>query len=305
MAVPDFQTLMRPILELHEDGSEKDRAPLKEALAQRFELTDEERAELLPSGGQRLFDNRIGWSLTHLAHAGLIDRPRRGVTCITDRGRQVLTDHPNRVDMSVLNQFDEYLEFRGAGKRDAHQPTPVASDDSSTPEERLQVAHQELTAALIEDLRDRVLAVDPDQFERLVIDLLVAMGYGGSRSEAGQRLGRSGDEGIDGVIREDRLGLDAIYVQAKRWDPSRSVGRPDVQAFVGALQGQRASKGVFITTAGFSSGAKDYATGIGSHVVLIDGHELAELMIEHDVGVSTRQTYEIKRLDEDYFAELA
>ena len=149
-----------------------------------------------------------------------------------------------------------------------------------------------------------MLAVDPDKFERLVIDLLVAMGYGGSRTEAGERLGRSGDEGIDGVIREDRLGLDAIYVQAKRWDPSRSVGRPDVQGFVGALQGQRATKGVFLTSAGFSSGAKAYATGIGSHIVLIDGYELAELMIEHDVGVSTRQTYETKRLDEDYFNEL-
>lgn len=305
MPIPDFQTLMRPVLEAHEDGGERSRGPLLEDLAQRFELTEEERAERLPSGTQRRFDNRLAWTTTHLAQAGLLERPRRGVTRLTDRGRQVLREEPARVDISVLNRFPEYLRFRGAATSDgqaASGETNLGGSSEATPEEAMQAAYTELNAAVAEELLAKVLGCDSAFFEQLVVDVLIAMGYGGSKAEAGERLGQSGDGGIDGVIREDLLGLDAIYLQAKRWDPSRAVGRPEVQAFVGALQGARTSKGVFITTSQFSSQAQQYAASINAPVVLIDGRRLARLMIEYGVGVTVRQTYYLKRIDEDYFA---
>lgn len=304
MAIPDFQTLMRPIVELHASGEDFDRGPLRDALADLFELTQDEREELLPSGRQRRFDNRVAWALTHLYHAGLLERPRRGVTRITDRGRQVLDEHSDRIDMSVLNNFAEYREFRSGGTSDDEpddRGAPIGDD--ATPEEVLEAAHQTLTDALAQELRDKLVDSDPAFFEQVVVDVLVAMGYGGSHRDAGQRLGRTGDAGIDGVIREDALGLDAIYLQAKRWDPSRTVGRPEIQGFVGALHGARASKGVFLTTARFSRDAIDYAESVTPRVVLIDGRELAHLMIEHGVGVTTRRRYELRRIDEDYFLE--
>lgn len=299
MSIPDFQALMRPVLEIHADGRDHERAPLRKELAERFELSGDEQAELLPSGNQRVFDNRLGWALTYMTKAELLIRPRRGVTRITDRGRQVLQQHPDRVDRSVLNQFDEFRGFLSRPNTPTDEPATTRDDD--TPEEAIERAHEQLTAALAEAALEKVLDADPAFFEQLVVDVLLAMGYGGSKAEAGERLGRAGDEGLDGVIREDRLGLDAIYLQAKRWDPSRAVGRPDVQAFAGALQGARASKGVFITTSTFSQQAKDFASSINSRVVLIDGQQLARLMIEHGVGVAVRHTYQIKRLDEDYF----
>lgn len=301
MAIPDFQTLMRPVLEEHAHGQDVTRAPLRETLAEAFQLTDEERAELLPSGNQRRFDNRLAWTLTHLVRAGLLTRPRRGVTRITERGQEVHAENPDRVDMNALNQFEEYLQFRGLAAED--DPTGASSEtaDEDTPEEAIERAHGELTTALADELLDKILEADPVFFEQLVVDLLMAMGYGGSRAEAGERLGQSGDGGLDGVIREDRLGLEAIYLQAKRWDPKRSVSRPDVQAFAGALQGAHASKGVFITTAIFSSQARDFARSINARVVLVDGPQLTRLMIEHGVGVTTRQSYHLKRVDQDYF----
>jgi restriction system protein len=302
MPIPDFQTLMLPVLEVHADGEDWVRAPLRDALAARFDLTADERAEMLPSGNQRRFDNRLAWTLTHLAQAGLLVRPARGVTRITDRGRAVLAEHRDRVDMGVLNDFEEYRAFRSAGSRSPSNGDRPAVTVDDTPEEAIEAAHQQLTAALADDLLDKMLQAEPDFFEQLVVDVLVAMGYGGSKTDAGQRLGRSGDGGLDGVIREDRLGLDVIYVQAKRWDPSRPVGRPDVQAFAGALQGARASKGVFITTTTFSRQAQDFADSLAVRLILVDGVELARLMIEHGVGVTVRQTYELKRVDEDYFA---
>lgn len=294
---------MRPTLELHADGQEMTAAALRDALAEKMGLTDEDRAELLPSGSQRRFDNRLAWTTTHLRHAEALTRPRRGVTRITDRGLELLRDYPDRVDVSVLSNFPEYQRFRGATRPPSARGADAASSvDAVTPEESIQSAHAEITAALAEELLSKTLQCDPQFFEQLVVDLLIAMGYGGSKAEAGERLGQSGDGGIDGVIREDLLGLDAIYLQAKRWDPARHVGRPELQAFVGALQGQRASKGVFITTAYFSSQATTYVQSISARVVLIDGRELARLMIRHGVGVSVRETFELKRIDEDYFA---
>lgn len=302
MTIPDFQTMMRPILEVHAFGGDVDRKTLRDAVAEKFSLTEEERSELLPSGGQRRFDNRIAWALTHLTHADLLERPARGVTRITERGSKVLHDNPSRVDMAVLRAFPEYREFRRGSDADESDATP-SDTTASTPEETLEEAFTTLTDTLAQDLRDKLADGSPEFFEQVVVDVLVAMGYGGSRAAAGKRLGKTGDAGIDGVIREDALGLDAIYLQAKRWDPSRTVGRPDIQAFVGALHGVRASKGVFITTAKYSSEAKDYAENVTPRVVLIDGQELAHLMIEHGVGVSTRRRYELKRIDEDYFFE--
>ena len=303
--IPDFQSLMRPILAAHADGADHARAPLRDELARYFELSEEERAELLPSGSQRRFDNRIAWALSHLTHAGLLERPARGVTRLTERGQEVLNAHPEEVDLSVLNQFEEYRRFRsGSDAEDDQEAGPVAAPSpGDTPEETIEAAFAALRDALASELREKLAESTPDFFEQVVVDLLIAMGYGGSRREAGERLGQSGDMGIDGVIREDTLGLDAIYLQAKRWAPTRAVGRPDIQGFVGALHGARASKGVFITTSRFSREAREYAESVTPRVVLIDGRELASLMIDHGVGVVARQQYMVKRLDEDYFVE--
>jgi restriction system protein len=304
--IPDFQSLMPPILKYHASGEDRPRRALVEHLATKFDLTDEERRELLPSGTQRRFDNRVAWSLSHLTHAGLLERPARGVTRITERGIDILARHPDRVDLSVLNEFEEYREFRSPSGDDRQippqHPTGTPESDAS-PEETIETAVDSLKTALAHDLRSKLASSSPVFFEQVVVDLLLAMGYGGSKREAGERLGQSSDMGIDGVVREDILGLDAIYLQAKRWDPSRTVGRPDVQGFVGALHGARASKGVFLTTARFSREAKDYAATVTPRVVLIDGAEMTRLMIDHGVGVVARQSYTLNRIDEEYFLE--
>jgi len=311
MAIPDFQTLMRPLLEAHESRSEWERGPLRDWLADRFELSQDERTELLPSGKQRRFDNRVAWSTTHLYQAGLLDRPRRGVTRLTGRGQEVLRARPNRVDMSVLNEFEEYRQFRQRSRSDDEDAT-VSNDQGvntsatlsdQTPEEVVEAAFEQIEASLGAELLEHLMEGTPEFFEQVVVDLLLAMGYGGSRRDAGERLGQTGDMGIDGVIREDILGLDAVYLQAKRWDPQRTVGRPEVQGFFGALHGARASKGVFITTSRFSREAREYADGVTPRVVLIGGNRLAQLMIAHNVGVTVRQRYELKRIDVDYFDE--
>ena len=307
MAVPDFQTLMRPLLSLHEGGQERTLAVNRETLADAFELSEEEREERLPSGRQRTFDNRVVWATTYLVQTACLERPRRGVTRVTDRGRQVLRDNPERVDLHVLAQFPEYDEFRSRGRTQRPTRTEGETDrggEPATPVEAMESAYSQLRAALAEELRASVLGRDDRFFEDLVLDVLTAMGYGGSREDASERLGRTGDQGIDGVIREDRLGLDVIYLQAKRWDPSRPIRRPDIQAFVGALQGARANKGVFLTTSRFTDDAREYVERVQPRVVLIDGRELAELMIDHGVGVSPpRRVFELRRLDEDYFSE--
>jgi restriction system protein len=272
-------------------------------LADQFELTDAEREERLPSGAAKKFANRVGWATTYLFRTGLLDRPRRAVYSITDRGRAILDQNPERVDLSVLSQFPEFDEMRGKHREGA--PVPVAPqlsiETESTPEETIDSAYAQHRKALEQDLLDRIRRQSPAFFEQLVLDLLQAMGYGGSRADAAERLGRSGDEGLDGVIWEDRLGLDLVYVQAKRWQGV--VGRPVIQAFVGALQGKRAPKGVMITSSAFSKEARQYADNVSPRVVLVDGERLASLMVEHDVGVSEMTHYALKRVDADYFGD--
>jgi restriction system protein len=250
--------------------------------------------------------NRVAWAKTHLKAAGLIESPRRAFYRITPRGQEVLKSHPNRVDLQILRTFPEYLEFR-SNKRDAGQQPGTAEaeslrdQDELTPEEHLEYGHQRMREELAIELLRRVKEASPAFFERLVVELLVAMGYGGSLQDAGKTVGRSGDGGIDGVIKEDRLGLDVIYVQAKRWEAT--VGRPELQKFAGALQGQRAKKGVFITTSDFSRDAEDFVARIDARIVLVNGSTLATLMIDHAIGVTPVASYEVKRIDSDYFDE--
>jgi restriction system protein len=306
VAIPDFQTLMRPLLELHADGGEKTQPELRDALARQFELTEEDLAEKLPSGAARTFVNRVAWASTHMKEAGLLVKPRRGISAITERGLTVLRQYPERVDMSVLDQFPEYVEFRtrSSGRRRVTQPQ--TSEElpltTSTPEETIDAAYRQIQTALAEDLLSRLVERDDRFFEDVVLDVLVALGYGGSKPDAAERVGRSGDGGIDGVIREDTLGLDAIYVQAKKWAPDRNVGPREIREFVGALQDVEASKGIFITTSSFSPDARELARR--RRIVLMDGLELATHMVGAGVGVASLQRYELKRLDEDYFTEI-
>jgi restriction system protein len=307
MAIPDYETLMLPVLRIAADGAEHKFRDVVERLATEFNLTASERQELLPSGTAFLFDNRVGWARTYLKQAGLLESSRRGFFKITGRGLELLKENPKKVDVGLLDRYPEFRDFR-TRRRDRQQTevrpfvqTPIQNfeEKDETPEDSLASAYDKIRKTLESDLLDQVKQSSPSFFERLVIDLLVRMGYGGSRQDAGRAIGRTGDGGIDGIIKEDRLGLDVIYVQAKRWD--NTVGRPEIQKFAGALQGQRARKGVFITTSTFSNDALEYAGGIESKIILIDGEKLAELMIDHNVGVSTVGTYELKRIDSDYF----
>ncbi|MCH7226768.1 restriction endonuclease [Haloferula sp. A504] len=302
MAIPDFQSLMRPLIEAHADGKEHQNRDLVQQLADQFGLTEEERREMLPSGRAKLFDNRVGWAKSHVVQAGLLESPRRAVSTITERGRQVLADNHERVDLGVLRQFEEYREFRNR-RKEATGETDSDDDanDDAPPEEMLENAYQRVRRQIEADLLRQVMDNPPDFMERVVVDLVVRMGYGGSRKDAGEALGKSGDEGIDGIIKEDPLGLDIIYLQAKRWEGS--VGRPEIQKFAGALQGQRARKGIFITTSNFTAEALEYVSRIDSKIILVDGTRLARLMFDHGIGVATASTYEVKRIDSDYFAE--
>ncbi len=300
MAIPDYQTIMLPLLTFLSDKKEHTLRESIDALADQFGLTDEERRELLPSGRQAAFDNRVGWARTYMKKAGLLVSTRRGCFQITDRGLAVLGKRPGKIDIPFLGQFPEFVAFRQRRDRTEESAEPEF-DDTQTPEEAMESAYQRARQGLASDLLQAVKGCSPAFFEQLVIDLLVKMGYGGTRRDAGQAIGRTGDEGIDGIIKEDRLGLDAVYVQAKRWDST--VGRPDIQKFAGALQGQRARKGIFITTSSFSQDARDYVSRIDSRIVLIDGNLLAQLMIDYDVGVATVASYALKRVDSDYFNE--
>lgn len=303
MAIPDYQTCMLPFLSHLADGSEHSLRETEEALAKQFGLTPAERAELLPSGQQGVFKNRIGWARTYLKKAGLIEAPKRAVFKITVRGQEVLTSKPVRIDSKYLEQWPEFIEFRDFSK-DSAEPSKVAepTQSSSTPEEAIEEAYQGLREQLAQELLAKILSCSPSFFEQLVVELLVKMGYGGSRKDAGERIGQTGDGGIDGIIKEDRLGLDTILIQAKRWQGS--VGRPEIQKFVGALQGQRARKGVFITTSYYTVDAIDYASRIDTKVVLIDGKQLAALMMDFDVGVAASAAYVVKRIDSDYFEDM-
>jgi restriction system protein len=306
MAVPDFQTMMRPLLVFVSDGGAHRTTDIRAALAAEFSLSEADLAEELPSRATKTFNNRVGWALTYLYRTGLLGRPKRSIYAITDRGRNILADEPARVDLKVLAQFPEFHAFRQARSDSASAPseTTTSHDSASagqTPEEQIESAYGSLRSALAAELLDRIHENTPAFFEQLVLDVLRQMGYGGLHEGAIERLGQSGDEGVDGVIREDALGLDLIYVQAKRW--INPVGRPEIQKFVGALHGKRAMKGVFITTSGFSAEAAAYADAVSPRVVLIDGDMLTRLMIDHDVGVSIVRTFAIKRIDLDYFSD--
>ena len=302
MAIPDFQTLMRPMLEFAADGKPHTMAETREALAAKFKLTEQERALLLPSGRQGVFLNRVAWARVYLQHAGLLDSPARGSLKISDLGRSALADIPERITISYLMKFPSFAEFRAPSRKQKLQSSEAVTDDESqTPEEILESAHSRLFAELAADVLTRVKECSPGFFENLVVELLLKMGYGGSREEAGKAVGASGDEGIDGVINEDRLGLDTIYLQAKRW--ANTVGRPDLQQFVGALHGKKASKGVFITTSKFSNEGRSYVASIEPKVILIDGELLAQLMVKFNVGVEPIVAYEVKKIDVDYFEE--
>lgn len=302
MAIPDYQACMLPFLLHLADGKEHTLSDSEESLAVHFKLTPAERAQLLPSGQQGMFRNRIGWARTYLKKAVLLESPKRGVFRITERGLKTLATNPPRIDIKFLEQFPEFIEFREISKPENGS---IASKErfpsKTTPEEAIELAHQGLREELAQELLSRILGCSPTFFEQLVVELLVKMGYGGSRRDAGERIGQTGDGGIDGIIKEDRLGLDVIFIQAKRWQGS--VGRPEIQKFVGALQGQRAKKGVFITTSFYTAEAVDYASRIDTKVVLIDGKQLAGLMIDFDVGVSAAASYVVKRIDSDYFEE--
>ncbi|MDR6491868.1 restriction endonuclease [Paraburkholderia sp. 22099] len=307
MPIPDYQTLMLSVLRAVADGQEYRFRNVVETLADAYQLTDEERNTLLPSGTAPLFDNRVGWARTYLKQAGVVESRKRGYFNITERGKSLLAQNPDRIDNSTLDQYPEFIAFRQK-KTSEVQATivpasqldvPTAEVAESTPEESFAQAYERLRINLETELLDQVRSSTPSFFERLVIDLLVAMGYGGSRQDAGSVIGRSGDGGIDGTIKEDKLGLDVIYVQAKRWEDT--VGRPEIQKFAGALQGQRANKGVFITTSTFTRDAKDYAGVIASKIILVDGDQLVKLMVDHNVGVSTISTFHIKKIDSDYF----
>ncbi|MBQ0050856.1 MAG: restriction endonuclease [Treponema sp.] len=298
--IPDYQTCMLPLLKYAADNKEHKLADAVEDLSDQFGLTADERKELLPSKTQEVIFNRIGWARTYMKKAGLLDDTRRGVFKITERGQAVLGENLERLSTKYLRKFDEFNEFQKKhNEKDSKSENDVISE--ATPEEMLEAGYTKLSENLVDDILVNIAKCSPSFFEHLVVDLLVHMGYGGSFSEAAQVVGKSGDEGIDGIIKEDKLGLDTIYIQAKRW--KGVVGRPEIQKFAGALLGQKASKGVFITTSSFTKEAEEYAASVDRKVVLIDGQKLASLMIEHNVGISTVRTFEIKRIDSDYFEE--
>ena len=300
MAIPGFQSLILPLLRLAGDGQEHQAQAARDTLANEFGLTDEERSRLLPSGTQRVFVNRVAWARPYLKQAGLLDSPKRGVFVITQRGQETLAEAPQAIDIKYLQRFPAFVEFR-KGHRKKSEEDEKERLSEATPEEAVSAAYKTLRSELEGEILNSVKNCSPAFLEKLVVDVLVKMGYGGSLQDAGRAVGRAGDEGIDGIIKEDRLGLGVIYLQAKRWD--NTVGRPEIQRFAGALQGKRAQKGVFITTSSFSAEAQEYARRIDTRVVLIDGAELASLMIDHNVGVSTVESYEIKKMDGEYFTE--
>lgn len=307
MTIPDYQTLMLPVLRVAADGEARV-AEVAEKVAYEFELSLDERDQMLPSGRQRVLHNRIHWAKFYMSKAGLIASTRRGWFVATDAGRALLAEKPERIDVERLLTVPSFAEFHRGGENsstETTEPEPITGirEAESTPEEQVEAAHVALHAALRDELIERILQNSPGFFEEVIVGLLVAMGYGGTRKHAATQLGRSGDGGVDGVINEDRLGFDRVYVQAKRYGASSTVGRPEVQGFVGSLVGLGATKGVFVTTSTFSSQATEFVRHLTQRVILLDGPRLADLMIEHNVGVRVSRAIEFKRLDEDYFSE--
>lgn len=306
MSIPDYQTLMLPALRALDDGAPRRSRDVITTLANEYGLTEEERTQMLPSGRIQLFSNRVHWAVTYLRHAGLADNPSRGLWRITDEGLRVLQERPSRIDNPFLRRYPAFLRWNTrstakAGDGAGDEPSDTVLEGSETPEELFERTWRTIRRQVAGDLLDQILTASPQFFERLVVHLLVAMGYGGTYAEAARVTRPTGDGGIDGIINEDRLGLDAIYVQAKRWDAT--VGRPEIQRFAGSLEGERARKGVFITTSSFTSDAVDYVERIDKRIVLIDGRRLADLMIEYGVGVTPNRQYVIPRIDFDFFEE--
>ncbi len=294
---------MLPLLEFISDGKEYKMRFVTDELAIKFGVTEEEQKELLPSGVAPIFYNRTAWAKTYLKKAGLIDSPKQGIVLISKRGLDVLKKKPSSINVKFLKQFSEFVEFQTSKREDEIETENNDEQSTQTPEELLETAYQKIRKSLASELINKVVELSPAFFEKLVVELLVKMGYGGSIKDAGKAMGKSGDEGIDGTIKEDKLGLDIIYIQAKRWKPGNVVGRPELQKFVGALAGQGAKKGIFITTSNFTKEAIEYTPRNETKIVLIDGHQLAQLMIDYNLGCTAQQTYEVKKIDSDYFGE--
>jgi restriction system protein len=302
MAIPDFQTLMKPLLVLSQNEQK-----FQESIAQvseDFSLTEEERDARVPSGRMSLMQNRVAWAITYLFKAGLVERKKRGYFSITESGQKTIEEDPEKITIAYLMQFPSFVEFRSQRKKGSKETAGVEVVDISilTPIEQIAKSHEELQGEVEQELLDRILSQSPEFFERLVVELLKAMGYAGDEFIA-EAVGKSGDGGIDGIIHQDSLGLEAVYIQAKRYDPSNSVGRPALQAFIGSLSGMSASKGVFITTSSFSSNVEPYLQSVPQRVITIDGNRLVELMVQHGVGVRKEQTYTVYRVDEDFFVD--
>jgi len=302
MTIPDYQSIMLPLLKYAGDNQEHTIREAIDHIADIFKLTEEDRKEVLPSGSQYIIDNRVGWARTYLKKAGLLESPKRSYFKITSLGLDVLKKNPTEINVKFLEQFPLFIEFRNTKKeKDENEEHEVETGSTQTPQELLEYGYQKIKKDLSQELLGYVKQSSPRFFERLVVELLLSMGYGGSRKDAGQAIGQSGDGGIDGIIKEDKLGLDVIYLQAKRWE--NVVGSKEIRNFVGSLVGQKANKGVFITTSGFTKDALEYVKTITHKVILIDGEMLTQLMIENNIGVSKVISYDIKKIDSDYFAE--
>lgn len=301
MALPDYQTCMLPLLAFFKDGAEHNSRETVEHLAQHFQLSEEECKELLPSGQQGVFNNRVGWARSYLKQAGLLASTRRGFNRITTAGLAVLDKNPEKITVKFLDQFDSFQEFRNRKRTRTKLTDTVCAENEITPAEALEAAYENLRHELSRELLTQLKAISPSLFEKIVVDLLLKMGYGGNRADAGKAIGKTNDAGIDGIIKEDKLGLDIIYIQAKRWE--NTVSRPEIQKFAGALLGQSAKKGIFITTSDFSQSARDYVASIDTKIILIDGEQLVHYLIDNNVGVAPVSLYEIKKIDSDYFTD--
>jgi restriction system protein len=299
--IPDFQTLMLPLLKSIQDSKEYSTTKIIETLAKEFNLTEEELNQFLPSGSQKTFHNRVYWAKAHLKMAGLIENLKRGIFKITNEGEKLLVQNPNVINLKLLKQIPIYVDWLEKSKEENNKEEfeTCVESENETPEEIIEKNFLKIRKILALELLSKVKSNTPVFFENLVVELLVKMGYGGSIKDAGKAIGKSGDEGIDGIIKEDKLGLDVIYIQAKRWD--NIVGRPEIQKFVGALAGQGAKKGIFITTARFTKEAREYQPKNETKIVLIDGEQLADFMIDYDLAVSQKDKYIVKQIDYDYF----
>jgi len=304
--IPDYQTIMLPLLQYTSDNQVHRFREVVEAMSEKFKLSDQERRELLPSGSQAIFDNRVGWARFYLMKAGLIKSEKRGTLQITQQGLNYLASNPKDLNAKGLEQFPQFAAFlAGMQKKrqteNKEEGIESIQETNQTPEEAIEYAYLKLKNDLAQELIETLMNNPPSFFEKSVIDLLIKMGYGGSRKEAGSVIGKSGDSGIDGIIKEDRLGLDTIYIQAKRWE--NTVPVREIRDFAGALLSMKARKGIFITTSNFSKSAYDFVESIEHKIILIDGEQMAKLMFEHNVGVSLYENYEVKRIDLDYFEE--